>query len=78
MSLLLLTVTLRGISNSHCLLSLFSFLGASGVFFNEIPVSKQNTENSSRWDTVFCGITSVLFCLPMSHKKDDRLIWVTC
>ena len=26
MSLLLLTVTLRGVSNKHCLLSLFSFL----------------------------------------------------
>ena len=36
-------------------------------FFDEIHVSKQN---SPRWDA------PGLFCLPMSHKKDAKLIWV--
>ena len=43
------------------------------LFFDEIPLSKQN---SPRWDAAFCGITSVanwLYCsLPLSHKKDAR------
>ena len=37
MSLLLLTVTLRGVSNKHCLLSLFSFY-LSKVMNMEISV----------------------------------------
>ena len=32
MSLLLLTLTLRGVSNKHCLLSLFSFLSLFSQF----------------------------------------------
>ena len=42
-------------------------------FFDEIHSSIQN---SPRWDAVFCSVTLRLFCLPMSHKKDARLIWV--
>ena len=42
-------------------------------FFDENPASKQN---SPRWDAAFWGVISGLFCLPVSHKKDDRLIWV--
>ena len=42
-------------------------------YFDGNLVSKQN---SPRWDAAFCGINLKLFCLPMSHKKDARLIWV--
>ena len=35
----------------------------SDLFFDEILVSKQ---------VIYTG----LFCLPMSHRKDARLIWV--
>ena len=34
--LLLLTVTLRGVSNKHCLLSLFSFI-SFGSWFSAVP-----------------------------------------
>ena len=61
-------------------MSPFSFKGTAGViihfnsFFDENHVSKQN---SPRWDAAFCGVTPEgLFCLPMSHNKDARLIWV--
>ena len=43
----------------------------SNSFFDENNLSKQNTP---RWDAAFCGAPSGLFCLPMSHKKDVRLI----
>ena len=39
--------------------------------------SMKSKQNSPRWDTAFCSVTYLgLFCLPMSHKKDARLIWV--
>ena len=42
-------------------------------FFDEIHVSKQNrSDGTPRFVASHLG----LFCLPMSHKKDDRLIWV--
>ena len=50
-------------------------LGAAGAIFHfyfifdKHHVSKQN---SCRWDAAFMG----LFYLPLSHKKDARLIWV--
>ena len=34
-SLLLLTVTLRGVSNKHCLLSLFSFITSFAYFLDK-------------------------------------------
>ena len=43
-------------------------------FFDEIPLSKQD---SPRWDAANCGVTSgAIYCLPVSHKKDVRLIRV--
>ena len=54
-----------------------SFLGESGVFFifiscfDEIHVSNQN---SPRWDAAFAASHLGQFGLPMSHKKDTRLI----
>ena len=39
-------------------------------FFDEIPLSKQN---NPRWDAAFCGVTSGLYCLPISHKKTPGL-----
>ena len=60
-------------------ISPLSFVGTSGVifhfnsFFDKIHVSKQN---SPRWDASFAASHLGLFCLPMSHKKDARLIWV--
>ena len=62
-SLLLLTVTLRGVSNKHCLLSFFSFFSP---FLDEIHVSKQN---SPRFNAAFCGITSGVILFAKFHKK---------
>ena len=50
--------------------------GGIGIFnlnfiFDEIHVSKQN---SRRWDAVLAASYLGLFCLPMFHKKDARLI----
>ena len=42
-------------------------------FFDENHVGKYN---SPKWDVAFCGVTSGLFYLPMSHKKNARLLWV--
>ena len=38
-----------------------SFLGASGVILNFIPFSDDiplSKQNSPRWDSAFCGVTS--------------------
>ena len=64
------------LSHSYHLDESTHILGASGVIshfhfiFDESHLSKQN---SPRWDATFCGDTSGLFCLPVSHKKDARL-----
>ena len=57
--------------------SIFTFLGASEVifhfisFFDENQNSKQNSPNGTpRFSASHLG----LFCLPMSHKKDARLL----
>ena len=69
----------NGLSHPYHLDESIFILGASGVIFHfyfifdEIPVSKQN---SPRWDAMFCGVTSGIFCLPMSRKKDAMPIWV--
>ena len=71
------TLVTNGISHRYHLdESIFIFGGIKSNFSylfhfsNEIPVSKLN---SPRWDAAsHLGI----FCLPMSHKKDARLIWV--
>ena len=43
-------------------------------FFDEFHVSKQN---GPRWDAPDSAASHLgLFCLPMSNKKDARLIWV--
>ena len=47
----------------------FEFLFHS-FFFDENLLSKQN---SPRWDAVYCGVTSGLYCLPISHKKTPGL-----
>ena len=45
--------------------------GEIGIqFFDEIPISKQN---SPRWDAAFCGVILGLYCLPLCHKRDARL-----
>ena len=49
---------------------MFSFL------FSIFDENHDNKKNSPRWDAAFCGVTVGLFCLPMSHKKDARLITV--
>ena len=60
-------------------MSPLSFLGASVTIFHfyyildEFPLSKQN---SLRWDATFAASHLGLFCLPMYHKKEARLIWV--
>ena len=51
---------------STFIMSIFFFFIS---FFDEIHVNKLNIP---RWDAAHLG----LFCLPMSHKKDARLIWV--
>ena len=61
------TFILRGIRSD-----LFIFIS----FFDENHASKQN---SARWDTASCGVTSgvILFVYVRSHKKDATgLIWV--
>ena len=41
-------------------------------FFDELPLSEQN---SPKWDAALCGVTSgAKLRMPMSHKKDARLI----
>ena len=46
---------------------IFILRGARSTFsfLKELHVIKQN---SPRWDAAFCGVTSGLFCLLMSHK----------
>ena len=70
----------NGLSNPYHLDESTFILGASKFFHFQFifQVSKQN---SPRWDAAFCGVKNAashlgLFCLPMSHKKDARLIWV--
>ena len=43
-------------------------------FFDDFPVSKQN---SLRWDAAFVASQLGLYCLPVSHKKDGRLIFAS-
>ena len=59
----------------------FPFLGLLGViclfFFNskfKRNICKETMENLIRFTFAASGL--VLHCLPMSHKKDARLIWV--
>ena len=47
MSLLLLTLTLRGVSNKHCLLSLFSFYFKLMKQFNKFFAFQRNQLSSS-------------------------------
>ena len=51
--------------------SIFIFKGVRSDFcfqlFDENSLSQQN---SPRWDATFCGVWG---CLPMSHKRGDRL-----
>ena len=64
---------------SHIIHSL-SFLGALGVFFSFlflfsmkiILANRIAPDETPRFAESHLG----LFCLPMSHKKDARLIWV--
>ena len=69
----------NGLSHPYHLDQSTFILGALGVIFHfftlfdeiHVHVSKQN---SPRWDAAsYLG----LLCLPMSHKKDVRLIWVS-
>ena len=48
MSLLLLTVTLRGVSNKHCLLPLFSFLQRhrAALSMDEITTVRKNLQTA--------------------------------
>ena len=59
-------------------MSSFSVIGASGAifisFFDEIHVIRKR--NSPIWEPRFAASHLGLFCLPMSHKKEPRLIWV--
>ena len=58
-------------------MSPLSFVGASGVFFFSFlfhfSIEKANRIAS---DGRFAASHLGLFCLPISHKKDARLIWV--
>ena len=58
-SLLLLTVTLRGVSNKHCLLSLFSFLLILFVYFLYLHMINADL----LWILHFSGI------IPVSYMK---------
>ena len=57
-------------------MSPFSFSGASGVFFISISFFDENHVKANR--IAPDGTPSHLgrFCLPVSHKKDARLIWI--
>ena len=44
------------------------------IFFIFIKISKE-TSVSKQWRT-FAASGLVFHCLPMSHKKEARLIWV--
>ena len=65
-------------------MSPLSFLKASEVIlffvscFDEIHVSEQNSTRweAAKWMPGFEASHLGLFCLPMSHKKDARLISV--
>ena len=79
---------MNGFTHHYHLGEFILILGASGlilkfnsIFFEEIPLSKQN---SPRWDATELGRHRTgtprsaashlgLFCLPMSHKRDARL-----
>ena len=60
-------------------MSSLSFLRAVGVFFFILFHFSMKIKKANRIapDGKLCFAASYLglFCLPMSHKKDDRLIW---
>ena len=61
-------------------MSPLSFLGEPGVFFsflfhfsmNDLPANRITQDGTPRFAASHLGI----FCLPMSHKEDARLIWI--
>ena len=62
-------------------MSPLSFLGALGVFSSflfhfSIKFTFQANRIASDGTPRFAASDLGLFCLPMSHKKDARLIWV--
>ena len=48
-------------------------IGPLVSYFDEIDVSKQNSPNGMPH---FVASHPGLFCLPLSHEKDARLVWV--
>ena len=62
--------------------NLFPILGVLGVIFNIFPnfnstLCKQIVKILIRHRIMPCLVSDLgLHCLPMSHKKDARLIWV--
>ena len=46
--------------------------------FLQIPIESSVGKQRRSWsDTAFCAVSDLsLHCLPMSHKKDTRLVWV--
>ena len=59
------------------LMSPFSVLGPSGAFHFHFPMkikpaNRIAPDGTPRFAASHLGV----FCLPMSYKKDDRLIWV--
>ena len=72
----------NGISHSSIGLVHYRFKGCWVVFFNfiQILIGYSVSKQWRPWsDAAFCGVWSSdlgMHCLPMSHKKDARLIWV--
>ena len=73
---------MNGLSHPYRLDESILILGASGVFFpfsfhfsmKFISANRIAPDGSPR----FAASHLELFCLPMPHKKDARLIWVNC
>ena len=61
-------------------MSPFSILGASGSIFSFLFHFSMKVKIANRIASggtpLFAASHLGLFCLPMSHRKDDRLIWV--
>ena len=56
----------------------FSILGESGVKFHFSMKIKIANRIAPDWTPRFAAYHMGLLCLPMSHKKDAKLIWVKC
>ena len=80
MSLLLLTVTPRGVSNKHCLLPLFSFLQKCLLssplrFIRLVQIGEFDLLSARLKGSIF---VKMLKNLLRNHEGDEAKTWHTC